>query len=153
LDWSRRHAESRADEVRSFVIVNRGGRGQCYRGGLCYLCRGRSFGGSRGGSSSIALRCVFADSVWHCDDTVRLLAEHPRVSKKDKSHGRFHVCFSLRSTVSFLRSKFLLLATQSGSQGRCWVVLIISVLGADYVIVLAVVAVVAEGGAVLDQQC
>jgi hypothetical protein len=77
----------------------------------------------------------------------------PELAKNTRSTVVAISALRLRSTVVFFRSKLALLATQGGSQGWCWVVLIVSVLGADYVIVLAIVAVVAEGEAVLDQQC
>jgi len=77
----------------------------------------------------------------------------PKLAKNTRSTVVAISANGLRSTVVFFRSKFALLATQGGSQGWCWLVLVVSVLGTDHVIVLAVVTVVAEGEEVSDQQC
>ena len=53
--------------------------------------RGR--GGARNTRQRSQPKGVFADGIWHCDCIPRLPAEHYKVKKEGKNHGRwFHTC-------------------------------------------------------------
>ncbi|GAB7342597.1 hypothetical protein MBLNU457_g0770t1 [Dothideomycetes sp. NU457] len=65
-----------------------GGR---YRGGSG---RGRGqYRGKSGGLANTQEKGLFADGIWHCNCKPRLPAEHFRVKKEGKNHGRwFYTC-------------------------------------------------------------
>ncbi|PSK55760.1 hypothetical protein B9Z65_4638 [Elsinoe australis] len=53
----------------------------------------KSYSKSRGPSTTTSPRGLFSDGAWHCDCTPRLPAEHFRVKKEGKNHGRwFYTC-------------------------------------------------------------
>lgn len=55
--------------------------------------RSRFRGGGRGGGRGDQQKGLFANKIWHCDCQPRLPAEHFRVKKDGKNHGRwFYTC-------------------------------------------------------------
>jgi len=69
----------------------RSGYGGRYRGGSG---RGRGqYRGKSGGFANTQEKGLFADGTWHCNCSPRLPAEHFRVKKEGKNHGRwFYTC-------------------------------------------------------------
>ncbi|TKX25606.1 GRF zinc finger-containing protein [Elsinoe australis] len=53
----------------------------------------KSYSKSRGPPTTTSPKGLFSDGAWHCDCTPRLPAEHFRVKKEGKNHGRwFYTC-------------------------------------------------------------